>query len=487
MFKDLRTFIDFLENKGDLIRIAEPVSSVLEITEIHRRFLKNKGPAVLFENVHNEFGVTGYPVLVNLFGTVDRVAYGLELTSGTLRELGEKLAFLRQPTPPESIKAAFRMLPLVKDAINMKPKTIKKAPCQEVVMKGIDIDLDKFPIQTCWPGEPAPLITWPMVVTTDFETGNYNVGIYRMQKLSRNKVIMRWLDHRGGADHWRSWKKAGHTKMPVAAVVGSDPGTIIAAVTPVPEQLSEYEFAGLIRKSKLELAKCVSIPLLVPANAEIVIEGYVSTEEFEAEGPYGDHTGYYNSVEKFPVFEITAITTRKDAIYLSTYTGRPPDEPSIMGEALNEVFIPLLKQQMPEVVDFYLPPEGCSYRIGIVSIKKAYPGHGRKAMMGIWSALRQFMYTKFLIVVDADINIRCWKDVMWAVSTKMDFIRDVTIVEHTPIDYLDFASSEEGLGSKIGFDATDKIGNETKREWGEEIKMSAEIVDMVTKKFTNYL
>lgn len=480
-FKDLRAFMSYLEKKGDLIRITESVSSTLEITEIHRRFLTRGGPALLFENVHNEFGQTTYPVLVNLFGTIDRVAAGLELKRSSLHELGEKLAFLRQPTPPESLKAAFGMLPLIKDAMNMKPKTVKKAPCQEVVMR--DIDLDKFPIQTCWPGEPAPLITWPMVVTTNCETEEYNIGIYRMQKLSKNKTIMRWLDHRGGADHWRSWKRAGHSKIPVVAVIGSDPGTIIASVTPVPEQLSEYEFAGLIRKSKLELTKCVSIPLLVPANAEIVIEGYVSTQEFAAEGPYGDHTGYYNSVEKFPVFEITAITTRKDAIYLSTYTGRPPDEPSILGEALNEVFIPLLKQQMPEVVDFYLPPEGCSYRIGVVSIKKSYPGHARKVMMGIWSVLRQFMYTKLLIVVDEDINIRSWEDVMWAVSTKMDFARDVTIIENTPIDYLDFASPEEGLGGKIGFDATDKIGSETKREWGKKIEMDPKVVELVTKKF----
>jgi 4-hydroxy-3-polyprenylbenzoate decarboxylase len=482
-FKDLHAFIAFLEKKGELIRIPEVVSSKLEITEIHRRVLESGGPALLFENVHNEFGKTSYPMLVNLFGTVDRVAWGMGLTRNTLSELGEKLAFLRQPTPPESLKAAFDMLPLVKDAINMKPKTIKKASCQEIVMKAPNVDLDKLPIQTCWPDEPAPLITWPMIVTTDCETGKYNIGIYRMQKLSSNKTIIRWLDHRGGADHWRSWKQSGHEKMPIAAVIGCDPGNIIAAVTPVPEQLSEYEFAGLIRKSKLELVKCVSVPLLVPANAEIVIEGFVSTKEFADEGPYGDHTGYYNSVEKFPIFEITAITTRKNAIYLSTYTGRPPDEPSILGEALNEVFLPLLKRQMPEVVDFYLPPEGCSYRIGVVSIKKAYPGHGRKVMMGIWSVLRQFMYTKFLIVVDEDINIRSWPDVMWAISTKMDFARDVTIIENTPIDYLDFASPEEGLGSKIGFDATNKIGAETKREWGRKIKMDPKIIELVTKKF----
>jgi 4-hydroxy-3-polyprenylbenzoate decarboxylase len=486
-FKDLRAFISFLEKNGDLIRISKPVSTNLEITEIHRRVLESSGPALLFENVHNEFGKTDYPVLVNLFGTVERVAQGISLTSNSLHELGEKLAFLRQPAPPESLKEAFGMLPLVKDAINMKPKLTKKAPCQEIVMTGKEIDLNKLPIQTCWPNEPAPLITWPMVVTKDCASEKYNVGIYRMQKLSKDKTIMRWLDHRGGADHWRSWKNAGHEKMPVAAVLGCDPGTTIAAVTPVPEQLSEYEFAGLIRKSKLELVKCKTIPLLVPANAEMVIEGYVSTQEFANEGPYGDHTGYYNSVEKFPIFEITAITTRKDAIYLSTYTGRPPDEPSVLGEALNKVFVPLLKQQIPEVVDFYLPPEGCSYRIGIVSIKKSYPGHARKVMMGVWSVLRQFMYTKFLIIVNDDIDVRSWDDVMWAVSTKMDFARDVTIIENTPIDYLDFASPEEGLGSKICFDATDKIGNETKREWGNKIEMPKEIVKAVSEKFKDIL
>ena len=483
-FKDLRDFLNYLESIGQLVRIKQEISSVLEVTELHRKVLHSGGPALLLENVRTENGKSSYPMLVNLFGSKQRAALGLGLKSvEELKSLGEKIAFLRQPTPPEGIKEAFGMIPLLKDLIQMKPKTIKKAACQEVVLRDDEVDLDVLPIQTCWPNEPAPLITWPLVVTKDFNTEKYNVGIYRMQKLSKDKCIMRWLDHRGGADHFRSWKRAGKDKMPVAAVIGTDPGTIMAAVTPVPEQLSEYEFAGLIRKSKLELVECVTQPLLVPANAEIVIEGYVSTSEKIHEGPYGDHTGYYNSVEEFPAFYVTAITMRKDPIYLSTYTGRPPDEPSVLGEALNDVFVPLLKQQIPEVVDFYLPPEGCSYRIGVVSIKKAYPGHARKVMMGIWSALRQFMYTKFLIVVDEGINIRSWDDVMWAVSTKMDFARDVVTITDTPIDYLDFASPKEGLGAKIGFDATDKIGSETDRQWGEAISMDKSVEEKIAKEF----
>lgn len=482
-YPDLRSFLDALDKKGDLLRISETVSSVLEITEIHRKILQNNGPAILFENVKNEFGTTQYPVLVNLFGTCDRIALGLNLERLQLKDLGEKLAFLRYPKVPQSFSEAFKMLPLLSDAMNMKPKVIKKAKCQQIIDTYENVNLDKIPIQTCWPNEPAPLITWPLVVTQYYESKKYNIGIYRMQKLSSNKVIVRWLDHRGGADHFRSYKAAKLDKMPIAAVIGTDPATIIAAVTPVPEQLSEYEFAGLLRQQKVELVKCVTVPLMVPANAEIVIEGYVSLTEVADEGPYGDHTGYYNSVEKFPIVEITAITSRKDAIYLSTYTGKPPDEPSVLGEALNDIFIPLLKQQIPEISDFYLPPEGCSYRIGIVSIKKSYPGHARKVMMGIWSALRQFMYTKFIIVVDDSINIRSWSEVMWAVSTKMDFTRDVMLVDQTPIDYLDFATPKEGLGSKIGFDATDKIGTETDRAWGQTIEMDKNIVDKIEEKF----
>lgn len=486
-FNDLRDFIDFLEAKDDLVRITTPVSTILEITQIHKRVIENGGPALLFENVSNEFGKTQFAVLVNLFGTTARVSWGmgLEERREQLLEFGSKLAFLRQPKPPQSVAAAWNMLPLIKDALNMKPKIVKKARCQELIFRNQDVNLDELPIQTCWPNEPAPLITWPLVVTKHHESSKYNVGIYRMQKLSKNKVIMRWLDHRGGADHFRSWKAAGEDKMPIAAIIGTDPATIIAAVTPVPEQLSEYEFAGLLRKKKMELVDCITVPLMVPSNAEIVIEGYVSTTETADEGPYGDHTGYYNSVEKFPVMEITAVTRRSDAIYLSTYTGRPPDEPSVLGEALNDVFIPLLKQQVPEIVDFYLPPEGCSYRIAVVSINKSYPGQGRKVMMAVWSTLRQFMYTKFIIVVDHNIDIRSWAEVMWAVSTKMDFNRDIMTIDQTPIDYLDFASQIEGLGAKIGFDVTDKIGNETTREWGKPIEMDQNIIDEVEEKFAH--
>jgi len=393
---------------------------------------------------------------------------------------------LRQPEPPRGMKDAWSKLPILKTAMTMKPKTVKKAPCQEVVLKGDDASLDLLPIQTCWPGEPAPLITWGLVVTKGpgkSALDDYNLGIYRMQKQGPRQAIMRWLKHRGGAQHHQRWKDKKPEPLPVAVVIGADPGTILAAVTPVPETLSEYQFAGLLRGEKLELVDCKTVPLKVPAHAEIILEGHVMLDEYAAEGPYGDHTGYYNSVEQFPVFKLSAITTRKKPIYLSTYTGRPPDEPSVLGEALNEVFIPLLQQQFPEIIDFWLPPEGCSYRIAVISMKKAYPGHAKRVMMGAWSFLRQFMYTKWIIVVDEDINARDWKDVMWAISTRMDPARDITIIENTPIDYLDFASEEPSLGSKIGLDATNKIGAETKREWGEVIKMDDEVVKAVTEKW----
>jgi len=354
------------------------------------------------------------------------------------------------------------------------------------VLLGDDASLDLLPIQTCWPGEPAPLITWPLVVSKgpgDSALDDYNLGIYRMQKRGPREAIMRWLKHRGGAQHHAAWKKEKPEPLPVAIVIGADPGTILAAVTPVPETLSEYQFAGLLRGEKLELVDCKTVPLKVPAHAEIVLEGHVMLDEYAAEGPYGDHTGYYNSVETFPVFKLTAITMRKDPIYLSTYTGRPPDEPSVLGEALNEIFIPLLQQQFPEIVDFWLPPEGCSYRIAVISMRKAYPGHAKRVMMGAWSFLRQFMYTKWIIVVDEDINARDWKDVMWAVSTRMDPARDTVIIENTPIDYLDFASPEPSLGSKIGLDATNKIGSETHREWGKKIEMDDEVVKAVSEKW----
>ncbi len=489
-YKSLRDFIEKLESAGELRRVTEPVAVKLEMTEIQTRLLAEGGPAVLFEKpVMDEGAISPMPVLVNLFGTVKRVAMGVTLedkertTAAELREVGELLAFLRQPEPPGGLRDAIEMLPFAKTVMAMKPSSKDwGAPCQEVVKTGEEVNLDALPIQTCWPDEPAPLITWPLVVTkgpSARREDDFNLGIYRMQKIGRDKTIMRWLKHRGGAQHHQRWKKEKTEPLPVAAVIGADPGTILAAVTPVPDTLSEYHFAGLLRGKKVDLVDCKTVPLKVPAEAEIVLEGYVSLDDYADEGPYGDHTGYYNAVERFPVFTITAITHRKDPIYLSTFTGRPPDEPSVLGEALNEVFIPLLQQQFPEIVDFWLPPEGCSYRIAVISMKKAYPGHAKRVMMGAWSYLRQFMYTKWIIVVDDSVNARDWKEVMWAVSTRMDPARDITLIENTPIDYLDFASPESGLGSKIGLDATDKLPPETRRDWGEEIRMSDDVVKRV--------
>lgn len=472
------------------MRVSEPVSPYLEMTEIQTRVLKEGGPAILFENVVEDGKKYDFPVLVNLFGTVKRVAEGMGRKPEELREVGEMLAFLRQPEPPGGWKDAVKMLPLLKKVMAMKPKTVKKASCQEVVLKGDDIDLSSLPIQTCWPDDASPLITWPLVVTKGPDekdkSDNYNLGIYRLQVTGKNTTLMRWLKHRGGAQHHARWSKKKSEPLPAAAVIGCDPATILAAVTPLPDNISEYDFAGLLGGKKAELVDCKTIPLKVPANAEIILEGHVSLNDYGDEGPFGDHTGFYNSVEKFPVFTISAITMRKKPVYLSTYTGKPPDEPSILGEALNEVFIPLFQQQFPEIVDFWLPPEGCSYRVAVVSIKKAYAGHAKRIMMGVWSYLRQFIYTKWVIVVDEDINARDWKEVIWAVSTNMDPARDVTIIENTPIDYLDFASPESGLGSKIGLDATTKIAPETNREWGRQIKMSDKIVEEITRKWKNY-
>ncbi|MDZ4371495.1 MAG: UbiD family decarboxylase [Phenylobacterium sp.] len=495
-YRSLREFLTKLEAAGELVRVTEPVSTHLEMTEIQRRLLRDGGPAVLFENVVMANGEPSpMPCLVNLFGTVKRVAMGVTLegrertTAAELREVGELLAFLRQPEPPRGLKDAFDMLPLARTVMGMRPNIRKSAPVQEVVLKGDQIDLTKLPIQGCWPGEPAPLITWPLVVTkgpSDSREDDFNLGIYRMQVLGKDRTIMRWLAHRGGAQHHRRWKAEGKREpLPACAVIGADPGTILAAVTPVPDTLSEYQFAGLMRGAKLDLVPAKTVPLMVPAQAEIVLEGHVLLDEYADEGPYGDHTGYYNSVEQFPVFQVTAITMRKDPIYLTTFTGRPPDEPSVLGEALNEVFIPLIRQQFPEIVDFWLPPEGCSYRIAVVSMKKAYPGHAKRVMMGVWSYLRQFMYTKWVIVVDDDIDARDWKDVMWALSTRMDPARDITVIENTPIDYLDFASPESGLGSKIGLDATDKWPPETHREWGQKLGMDRDVIDTVTAKWAS--
>ena len=488
-YKSLREFLELLEADNDLKRISHPVSTHLEMTEIQRRLLPVKGPAVLFENpVHADGRASEMPALVNLFGTVERVARAVTLggqprsSASELREVGELLAFLRQPEPPRGFKDAMDMLPLARTVMSMRPAGVRKAPCQEVVLQGSDIDLDRLPIQGCWPGEPAPLITWPLIVTkgpSDKREDDFNLGIYRMQKLSKTRTLMRWLKHRGGAQHYQRWKNERPEPLPAAAVLGADPGTILAAVTPVPDTLSEYQFAGLLRGKKAELVDCKTVPLKVPAEAEIVIEGHVLLDEDGEEGPYGDHTGYYNSVERFPVFEVSAITMRKDPIYLTTFTGRPPDEPSVLGEALNEVFIPLIQQQFPEIIDFWLPPEGCSYRIAVISMKKAYPGHAKRVMLGAWSYLRQFMYTKWVIVVDDDIDARNWDDVWWAISTRVDPARDATMIEHTPIDYLDFASPVSGLGSKIGIDATNKWPGETNREWGDKLFMEKDVIDRV--------
>lgn len=488
-YDSLRDFMDRLEKEGRLVRVTEPVSPNLEMTEIQTRLLAEGGPAVLFENVVDDDGTkSDMPVLVNLFGTVERVAWGMNREPGQLRDIGETLAFLRQPEPPGGWREALDMLPVLKTVMSMKPKTTSKAACQQVVLTGDDIDLAKLPIQSCWPNEPAPLITWPLVVTQGPDTkgdkrDNFNLGIYRMQVTGKDTTLMRWLKHRGGAQHYQRWKDEKPEPFPAAVVIGADPGTILAAVTPVPDTLSEYQFAGLLRGEKVELVDCKTIPLKVPASAEIILEGHVLFDEYGDEGPYGDHTGYYNAVEQFPVFKITAITMRRDPIYLSTFTGRPPDEPSVLGEALNDVFVPLFIQQFPEVVDFWLPPEACSYRMAVVSIKKAYAGHAKRIMMGVWSYLRQFMYTKFVIIVDDDIDARNWTDVIWALSTNVDPVRDVTMIENTPIDYLDFASVEDGLGSKMGIDATTKIGSETKREWGTPIRMDDDVIERVTEKW----
>jgi 4-hydroxy-3-polyprenylbenzoate decarboxylase len=493
-YRSLREFMARLERSGELVRVKEPVSTVLEMTEIQTRLLAEGGPAVLFENPIRADGErSSIPCLANLFGTVKRVAMGVTLggtertTAGELREVGELLAFLRQPEPPRGLKEAWDLLPVARQVMAMRPAIVKRAPVQEVVLTGDQIDLSKLPIQTCWPGEPAPLITWPLVVTKgpgDRAEDSPNLGIYRMQVLGKDRCVMRWLHHRGGAQQYERWKKAGKREpLPACAVLGADPGTILAAVTPVPDTLSEYQFAGLLRGAKVELVAARTVPLMVPSEAEIVLEGHVLLDEYADEGPYGDHTGYYNSVERFPVFQVTAITMRRDPIYLTTFTGRPPDEPSVLGEALNEVFIPLFRQQFPEVTDFWLPPEGCSYRIAVVSMKKAYPGHAKRVMMGVWSYLRQFTYTKWVIVVDDEIDARNWKDVMWALSTRMDPARDITVIENTPIDYLDFASPVSGLGSKIGLDATDKWPGETNREWGRVLRMDEDVVRTVTDKW----
>ncbi|GAB3025127.1 4-hydroxy-3-polyprenylbenzoate decarboxylase [Bowmanella dokdonensis] len=472
-YKDLRDFVAQLEKAGELKRVTMEIDPVLEMTEIADRTLRAGGPAILFENPKG----FDMPVLANLFGTPRRVAMGMGQESvESLREVGKLLAYLKEPDPPKGFKELWDKLPVFRQVLNMPAKEVKKAPCQEVVHSGEQVDLTRIPIQTCWPEDAAPLITWGLTVTKGPHKQRQNLGIYRQQLLGPNKLIMRWLSHRGGALDFKEWcQQHPGENFPVSVALGADPATILGAVTPVPDTLSEYAFAGLLRGDKTEVVKCISNGLQVPASAEIVLEGYIAPGETAPEGPYGDHTGYYNEVDDFPVFTVTHMTHRKDPIYHSTYTGRPPDEPAILGVALNEVFVPILQKQFPEIVDFYLPPEGCSYRMAVVTMKKQYPGHAKRVMLGVWSFLRQFMYTKFVIVCDEDVNARDWNDVIWAITTRMDPARDTTLIENTPIDYLDFASPVSGLGSKMGLDATNKWPGETDREWGRPIVMDAAV------------
>ncbi len=468
-YRNLRDFIAQLEKLGELKRVAAEVDPHLEMTEVCDRVLRAGGPALLFEKPKGH----SMPVLGNLFGTPHRVALGMGAEStAALREVGTLLAALKEPEPPHGLRDAWDKLPLLKQVLNMAPKEVSSAPCQETVWEGQDVDLSRLPIQTCWPGDVAPLITWGLTVTRGPLKNRQNLGIYRQQVIARNKVIMRWLPHRGGALDFRDHclKHPGQP-FPVAVALGADPATILGAVTPVPDALSEYQFAGLLRGAKTEVVKCLGSDLQVPAGAEIVLEGVIHPGETAMEGPFGDHTGYYNEQAEFPVFTIERMTMRREPIYHSTYTGKPPDEPAMLGVALNEVFVPLLQKQFPEIVDFYLPPEGCSYRLAVVSMKKQYPGHAKRVMFGIWSFLRQFMYTKFIVVVDDDIDVRSWPEVVWALTTRVDAARDTLIAQNTPIDYLDFASPVAGLGSKMGIDATNKWPGETSREWGRAIAM----------------
>ncbi len=480
MYNDLREFLNALEKKGLLKRVSTEVDTDLEVAAIMDRLVKKAGPAVLFENVKGH----SMPIVANLFGTSERVAMGLGMEDGELQKLGEFIALLQRPQPPEGVWDAVKKIPFFGKVLTLGPKTVKSGPCQDVVLTD-NADLSKIPIIKCWPGDAAPLITWPLVVTRSPEGGPYNVGVYRMQYLDARRAIMRWLKHRGGTTHQRLWEKAGKT-MPVAVAIGCEPATIIAGVTPVPEDVGEFHFAGILRKKAIELVECKTVPLKVPATAEIVLEGEIRRGDTALEGPFGDHTGYYNSQEQFPVFHLKAITHRKDPLYLTTITGRPPREDAIIGVALNKIYLPSLKLQFPEVVDFSLPMEAVSYRIAVVSIKKEYPGHARRLMMGVWGVLRQFMYVKYIIVVDDDIDVHSWPDVVWAISTRVDPKRDTMIIENTPIDYLDFSSPLDSLGSKMGIDATAKAPPEVSRQWGERMEMDRAITELIDKKWKDY-
>ena len=481
-YNDLRDFIADLEARGELVRVTREIDPHLEMTEIADRTLRARGPALLFENPKGH----SVPVLANLFGTEKRVALAMGAEDvSALREIGELLAYLRQPDPPKGAKELWDKAPLLRKVLDMGPKIVRNPVCRTHLREGDDVNLYDLPIQTCWPGDAAPLVTWPLVITRGPNKTRQNLGIYRMQLIGKNKLIMRWLSHRGGALDYRDWQlKNPGEPYPVAVALGADPATTLGAVTPVPDSLSEYAFAGLLRGAKTELSECITPlckanDLQAPATAEYILEGHLTPGEEADEGPFGDHTGYYNEVERFPVFTVTAISSREAPIYHSTYTGRPPDEPAILGVALNEVFVPLLRKQFPEIMDFYLPPEGCSYRMAVVSMRKEYPGHAKRVMLGIWSFLRQFMYTKFIVVTDDDVNVRDWQDVIWAMTTRMDPRRDSVFVDNTPIDYLDFASPVAGLGSKVGFDATNKWQGETDREWGAPIRMDESVSERV--------
>ena len=470
-YRDLREFIAQLEAKGELKRIRASVSPKLEMTEISDRVLREGGPALIFERP------TGHdmPVLANLFGTVSRVAAAMGAKDvGELREVGKLLAYLKEPEPPKGLRDLWDKFPVFKRVLDMAPKERSSPACQEVVWQGAEVDLGKLPVQTCWPQDAGPLITWGLTVTRGPQKSRQNLGIYRQQVIGKNRVIMRWLAHRGGALDFRDHMAVSKNPFPVAVALGADPATMLAAVTPIPDTLGEYQFAGLLRGARTELAKCLGSDLQVPATAEIVLEGAIHPGDTAEEGPHGDHTGYYNEAERFPVLTIDRITMRRSPIYHSTYTGKPPDEPAVLGEALNEIFVPLLAKQFPEILDFYLPPEACSYRLAVVRMRKQYAGHAKRVMFGVWSYLRQFMYTKFIIVCDEDVDVRNWKEVVWALSTRVDPARDTLIAERTPIDYLDFASPVAGLGSKIGIDATNKWPGETDRRWGRPIVMDAQ-------------
>jgi len=476
----LPAFLDILERRGLMRRILEPISVRHELTEIHRRVLAANGPALFIEKPLLADGrVSKMPVVVNLFGTTERIALGMGLDVGDLPALGETMADLRSPKPPKNLRAAWAQRDMLKVALTLRTKTVQRPACQQVVLEGGAIDLTGLPVQWCWPGEPAPLITWPLVITrAPDDPSDINVGIYRMQVLGRNRAIVRWLPSRGGARHHRLWQEQGRD-MPIAVAIGADPATILAAVMPLPDGMNEMAFAGVLRRRASQVGRGVTVDLPVPAEAEMVIEGVVSATETAPEGPYGDHTGYYNSIEPFPVMTVSAITTRRDPVYLSTYTGRPPDEPSRLGEAMTPLFVPLAKRQFPEITDLWLPPEACSYRAMVVAVDKRYPGQARRVMMGLWSMLPQFSMTKLIIAVDPDIDVRNWADVMWAISTRFDAPRDLVVVPDTPIDYLDFASAKPGLGGKMGIDATNKIGAETDREWGTPLAMSPEVLERV--------